>query len=182
MFRSSCRGRLPEGARDVRRSAGDAASISITARTVCDLLERIGGRRVHRSRPSRLERFTACLAWPKAYTTRVGEGPLPTELFGELAERLRESGQEYGASTGRPRRCGGMTRSGALFRAHQRHRRARADQAGRARWAAGRPICVGYRTRTGCWTNSRADLPRLQRGALLRNPPRLVRAPPKEHT
>ncbi|NOT26351.1 MAG: adenylosuccinate synthase [Acidobacteria bacterium] len=42
----------------------------------------------------------------KAYTTRVGEGPLPTELSGELAERLRESGQEYGASTGRPRRCG----------------------------------------------------------------------------
>jgi adenylosuccinate synthase len=42
----------------------------------------------------------------KAYTTRVGEGPLPTELFGEIAERLRESGQEYGASTGRPRRCG----------------------------------------------------------------------------
>lgn len=42
----------------------------------------------------------------KAYTTRVGEGPLPTELTGEMGERLRESGQEYGASTGRPRRCG----------------------------------------------------------------------------
>jgi adenylosuccinate synthase len=42
----------------------------------------------------------------KAYTTRVGEGPLPTELSGALAERLREGGQEYGASTGRPRRCG----------------------------------------------------------------------------
>jgi adenylosuccinate synthase len=42
----------------------------------------------------------------KAYTTRVGEGPLPTELTGDLADRLRESGQEYGASTGRPRRCG----------------------------------------------------------------------------
>ena len=42
----------------------------------------------------------------KAYTTRVGEGPLPTELSGVLADRLRESGQEYGASTGRPRRCG----------------------------------------------------------------------------
>src|SRR6188472_3636681 len=42
----------------------------------------------------------------KAYTTRVGAGPLPTELTGELADRLRESGQEYGASTGRPRRCG----------------------------------------------------------------------------
>jgi adenylosuccinate synthase len=42
----------------------------------------------------------------KAYTTRVGGGPLPTELSGPMAERLRESGQEYGASTGRPRRCG----------------------------------------------------------------------------
>jgi adenylosuccinate synthase len=42
----------------------------------------------------------------KAYTTRVGEGPLPTELSGEMGERLRESGHEYGAVTGRPRRCG----------------------------------------------------------------------------
>jgi adenylosuccinate synthase len=42
----------------------------------------------------------------KAYTTRVGGGPLPTELSGKLADVLRESGQEYGASTGRPRRCG----------------------------------------------------------------------------
>jgi adenylosuccinate synthase len=42
----------------------------------------------------------------KAYTTRVGEGPLPTELTGEMGHRLRESGNEYGAVTGRPRRCG----------------------------------------------------------------------------
>ena len=42
----------------------------------------------------------------KAYTTRVGEGPLPTELIGEMGNRLRESGNEYGAVTGRPRRCG----------------------------------------------------------------------------
>jgi adenylosuccinate synthase len=42
----------------------------------------------------------------KAYTTRVGEGPLPTELSGELGNRLRETGQEFGAVTGRPRRCG----------------------------------------------------------------------------
>jgi adenylosuccinate synthase len=48
----------------------------------------------------------AVLGVTKAYTTRVGEGPLPTELLGEMGERLRESGQEYGASTGRPRRCG----------------------------------------------------------------------------
>ncbi|MFP4057705.1 MAG: adenylosuccinate synthase [Candidatus Brocadiia bacterium] len=42
----------------------------------------------------------------KAYTTRVGQGPFPTELDGELCERVRERGGEYGATTGRPRRCG----------------------------------------------------------------------------
>jgi adenylosuccinate synthase len=42
----------------------------------------------------------------KAYTTRVGNGPLPTELADEDGERLREAGGEYGATTGRPRRCG----------------------------------------------------------------------------
>ena len=42
----------------------------------------------------------------KAYTTRVGEGPLPTELNDAIGQRLRETGMEFGASTGRPRRCG----------------------------------------------------------------------------
>ncbi|MDH5655265.1 MAG: adenylosuccinate synthase [Spirochaetia bacterium] len=42
----------------------------------------------------------------KAYVTRVGEGPFPTELFGEEGERLRGYGREYGATTGRPRRTG----------------------------------------------------------------------------
>ncbi|MHB9138514.1 MAG: adenylosuccinate synthase, partial [Victivallaceae bacterium] len=42
----------------------------------------------------------------KAYTTRVGEGPFPTELKGEDGENLRKAGNEYGATTGRPRRCG----------------------------------------------------------------------------
>jgi adenylosuccinate synthase len=42
----------------------------------------------------------------KAYSTRVGAGPFPTELFGDLGERLRTTGQEFGATTGRPRRCG----------------------------------------------------------------------------
>lgn len=42
----------------------------------------------------------------KAYTTRVGEGPLPTELTDAIGDRLREAGKEFGASTGRPRRCG----------------------------------------------------------------------------
>ena len=42
----------------------------------------------------------------KAYTTRVGSGPFPTELLGEDGERIRIAGNEYGAVTGRPRRCG----------------------------------------------------------------------------
>jgi adenylosuccinate synthase len=42
----------------------------------------------------------------KAYTTRVGGGPFPTELTDALGERLRADGDEYGATTGRPRRCG----------------------------------------------------------------------------
>ena len=42
----------------------------------------------------------------KAYTTRVGHGPFPSEMPTEEASRLREAGEEYGATTGRPRRCG----------------------------------------------------------------------------
>jgi adenylosuccinate synthase len=42
----------------------------------------------------------------KAYTTRVGSGPFPTELLGEDGERIRKAGNEFGAVTGRPRRCG----------------------------------------------------------------------------
>lgn len=42
----------------------------------------------------------------KAYITRVGEGPMPTELKDEVGERLRERGREFGTTTGRPRRCG----------------------------------------------------------------------------
>ena len=44
----------------------------------------------------------------KAYCTRVGSGPFPTELFDETGEELRKVGSEFGATTGRPRRCGWM--------------------------------------------------------------------------
>jgi adenylosuccinate synthase len=50
----------------------------------------------------------------KAYCTRVGNGPFPTELTGEFGERLRSQGHEYGATTGRPRRCGWL--DGVLLR------------------------------------------------------------------
>src|SRR5204862_1098896 len=48
----------------------------------------------------------AALGVVKAYTTRVGNGPLPTEFDEPLGSRVRELGNEFGATTGRPRRCG----------------------------------------------------------------------------
>jgi len=53
--------------------------------------------------PSAVDRI---IGISKAYTTRVGGGPFPTELDGEEGDLLRERGREYGATTGRPRRCG----------------------------------------------------------------------------
>jgi adenylosuccinate synthase len=53
--------------------------------------------------PTRIDEVLGVL---KAYTTRVGEGPFPTELKDELGETLRQKGMEFGATTGRPRRCG----------------------------------------------------------------------------
>jgi len=53
--------------------------------------------------PTRIDRVIAVV---KAYATRVGEGPFPTELFDADGERLRSVGHEYGTTTGRPRRCG----------------------------------------------------------------------------
>ena len=50
--------------------------------------------------------FTTVIAIVKAYTTRVGSGPFPTELFDDNGEFLRKTGHEYGTTTGRPRRCG----------------------------------------------------------------------------
>src|SRR3954467_3053484 len=53
--------------------------------------------------PTRINRVIAVI---KAYTTRVGEGPFPTELLDEYGDRLRNTGAEFGTTPGRPRRCG----------------------------------------------------------------------------
>ncbi|HOO56270.1 MAG TPA: adenylosuccinate synthetase, partial [bacterium] len=53
--------------------------------------------------PNKIDRV---LGITKAYTTRVGEGPFPTELEDEIGENLRKKGGEFGTTTGRPRRCG----------------------------------------------------------------------------
>ena len=51
-------------------------------------------------------RITEVIGVSKAYTTRVGSGPFPTELRDEVGEKMRQQGREFGATTGRPRRCG----------------------------------------------------------------------------
>ena len=53
--------------------------------------------------PTQIDRVVGVF---KAYITRVGAGPFPTELFGEDSDHLRSRGHEYGTTTGRPRRCG----------------------------------------------------------------------------
>lgn len=53
--------------------------------------------------PTKIDKSIACV---KAYTTRVGEGPFPTEFDGAQNEIIRTKGNEFGATTGRPRRCG----------------------------------------------------------------------------
>jgi len=95
----------------------------------------------------------------KAYITRVGEGPLPTELEGDLADRLRESGQEYGASTGRPRRCGWYDAVVVRYSARINGLDALAltkldvlDGLGEVL------LCTGYRTARGTLTEFPADL------------------------
>jgi adenylosuccinate synthase len=61
--------------------------------------------------PTRIDRV---IGITKAYTTRVGSGPFPTELEDETGEELRRAGAEFGATTGRPRRCGWL--DGVLLR------------------------------------------------------------------
>ncbi len=95
----------------------------------------------------------------KAYTTRVGEGPLPTELDGPLAERLREGGQEYGASTGRPRRCGWfdavVVRYSARINGLDGLALTKLDVLDGLTEI---PVCVGYATPTGTLSEFPADL------------------------
>ena len=95
----------------------------------------------------------------KAYTTRVGEGPLPTELSGALAERLREGGQEYGASTGRPRRCGWF--DAVVVRYSARINGLDALALTKLDVLDGLPevlLCTGYRTPGGTLSEFPADL------------------------
>jgi adenylosuccinate synthase len=81
----------------------------------------------------------------KAYTTRVGEGPFPTEIFGETEEQLRATGKEFGATTGRPRRIGwfdaALTRHAAEVNGLTRLALTKLDVLS---GLASIPVCVAY--------------------------------------
>ncbi len=62
--------------------------------------------------PTRIDRIVGVV---KAYTTRVGEGPFPTELTDDPGQKLRDRGREYGTTTGRPRRCGWLDSVGVRY-------------------------------------------------------------------
>ena len=75
------------------------------ALSVRDVIERGGWRSVHRHwRASDENRWDVGVS--KAYITRVGSGPFPSESHDERGENIRQRGKEFGAVTGRPRRCG----------------------------------------------------------------------------
>ncbi len=86
----------------VRGRAGDAARRRPRHLPVRHLVERDGGRRLHRARACRRHGSTASIGIIKAYTTRVGEGPFPTELDDASGEFLRTTGGEFGTTTGPP--------------------------------------------------------------------------------
>jgi adenylosuccinate synthase len=96
----------PRGqAHPVRRGAGRASGHRFRHLSVRDLLERHRGAGGDRRGP-RPRAIDYVLGIVKAYTTRVGEGPFPTELDDADGQRLGERGHEFGTTTGRKRRCG----------------------------------------------------------------------------
>ena len=97
----------PRRHRALRGRPGDDARPRPRDVSVRDLLEpgRRGGLRRRRRRPHDIDEVWGIA---KAYATRVGSGPFPTELFDETGDLIRERGGEDGTTTGRPRRCGWM--------------------------------------------------------------------------
>jgi adenylosuccinate synthase len=98
----------------------------------------------------------------KAYTTRVGEGPFVTELSDEIGDKLREVGHEYGATTGRKRRCGWLDM--VLVRQSLRLSGITGIALTKLDVLTGiekLKICVGYKTQQGEFTESVPSNPRL---------------------
>jgi adenylosuccinate synthase len=100
----------------------------------------------------------AVLGVTKAYTTRVGSGPFASEITGPAAEALRERGNEYGAVTGRPRRCGWLDlevlRYSALINGITSFVVTKLDVLDTL---AEIPVCVGYRYKGGAYEGMPAE-------------------------
>ena len=95
----------------------------------------------------------------KAYATRVGEGPMPTELLGHEGDHLRDSGKEFGSVTGRPRRCGWydavVVRYAARINGLDSVALTKLDVLDGLKEI---PVCTGYRRGTDILTEWPADL------------------------
>lgn len=106
----------------------------------------------------------AVLGVVKAYTTRVGNGPLPTEATEALAERIRELGGEYGAVTGRPRRCGWFDAVVVRYAVRVNGLTGLAvTKLDVLDTFAEIPVCVGYRLDGEVFDSMPADLERIDR-------------------
>jgi adenylosuccinate synthase len=108
----------------------------------------------------------AVLGVVKAYTTRVGNGPLPTEAAAPGGERLRELGEEYGATTGRPRRCGWfdavVVRYAVRVNGLTHLAVTKLDVLDTFEWL---PVCTGYRVGGEMLDDMPADAETLSRAA-----------------
>ncbi|MBI2195090.1 MAG: adenylosuccinate synthase [Planctomycetes bacterium] len=110
--------------------------------------------------PSRIQDVIGVV---KAYSTRVGQGPLITELRNETGEKLRQRGGEFGATTGRPRRCGWfdgvVTRYSAMINGVTRLALTKLDVLDHLDTI---PVCVGYRLRGTLLQELPADIDSLE--------------------
>ena len=101
--------------------------------------------------PNRIDRV---IGVTKAYVTRVGEGPFPTEIVGPDQERLRELGREYGTVTGRQRRCGWLDLVGLRYAVRLNGMTSLAlTKLDVLSSFAELPVCVRYRLRDGTETD-----------------------------
>ena len=101
--------------------------------------------------PTRIDRV---IGVAKAYVTRVGEGPFPTEIVGPDQERLREVGGEYGTVTGRQRRCGWLDLVGLRYAVRLNGMTSLAlTKLDVLSAFAELPVCVRYRLRDGTETD-----------------------------
>jgi adenylosuccinate synthase len=111
--------------------------------------------------PTRLD---AVIGVSKAYTTRVGSGPFPTELFGGEADKIRERGGEYGAVTGRPRRCGWLDVPQVRYSAHLNHLSALViTKLDILDHLAEIPVGIGYELDGKCFDSFPADVAHVER-------------------